>query len=149
MKETLENSWGFVTKDGCYETMLQLRSWAGLQEISLEKEELAAKQGLGFTDGLKCRWMRRNPKWTQKQWIKQTKICLDTIESQRSALGLGFDDAEWAELNEQRYTYPTTLEPFNAYERWNNDLFEADENGQYIKLKAWLDQGGDVTLTDP
>ena len=121
------------------------------QEIPSSLNALAEKQGFGFLNALKCRWMRKQPEWNQLEWERQTQNCLFNIEQQRALIGApSFDEFELAQLNEQRYEIHLSKQPigtpFNRLESWNKQYFES-QNG-ITHLKTWLDQGGDVLLED-
>ena len=125
--------------------MGETADWVGLE--TLEKQELALKNGLGFMDALKCRWMRKDPEWSQQEWEEQAQNCLVNIENRRKLLRIQpFDVNELSQLYEERYTNEPSIQPIISDRYiaggWNRLLYESPRS-----LKTWLDQGGDVTMT--
>ena len=137
-----QNPIGFRTRRECFESITQLRQWRGLEDLKFFDELYAEKQGLGFLDALKCRWMRKQPEWTQDKWEQESLNCLESIESQRKLVGARlFNPVELAQLHEPRYT----SEGIEMPKTWDKNLIESHDK-QYNHLKTWLDQGGDVNL---
>ena len=138
---------GFTTVDQCIATLLGLREWVGLEELNLTNQQIADIKELDFDWALKCRWNRELASIKDaNKWQQELNKCIETKQTQRNFLSLGpFNATELDQMYEDRYTLH--IEPFIRM-IWNYDMFQKDRNGNHNQLKSWLDQGGNVTITD-
>ena len=125
------NPIGFKTQTECVKTILELREWAGLEELKLtddQKTELFTE--FKSEEALKCRWSRELAVIDDdNEWQMKLNECIETIKLELSTLGLG----SFKEITfnyEPRHDRTTNI--------WD-DIF--DENGNYQNLKKWLDHG--------